>query len=238
MDKIDKLIAIVSECLEDQNISYGLSVALKKVPKETELHKNHKEGAEKLEQGQHKASKKLQIGGGKYYLPEFINIDIFPPADIIFDIREGLPLEAASFEFIFSEHFLEHIDYPVSVNKFLSECYRVLKPGGQLVIGVPDSEAAIMAYTNNDTNYFTETADRWQKKRGCTLNTYLDLLNYHFRDQYNDDKYTPHFWSYNFDNLSFLLKQNGFQSISNWDVDSTIVNPKRINRTLYITAKK
>ena len=45
----------------------------------------------------------LQIGGGKHYLPNFINLDLFPPADIIWDCRYGLPFADKSFSFIFSE---------------------------------------------------------------------------------------------------------------------------------------
>ena len=50
---------------------------------------------------------KLQIGGGKHYLSGFINLDIFPPADIVWDCRYGLPFSKERFKFVFSEHFFE-----------------------------------------------------------------------------------------------------------------------------------
>lgn len=182
----------------------------------------------------------VQVGGGRHYLEEFLNIDISPPADIIWDVREGMPLQSNSAHFIFSEHFLEHIDYPVSAKKFIKECYRVLSKKGQVVVGVPESHLAVAAYYRNDKKMINEFVRRWYKKRNCLnhLNTTIDFLNYHFRDQDDDKKYNPHLWAYDYEKLYSLFKNTGFSKIKRWKFDKTIANPKRKWGSLYVAASK
>jgi predicted SAM-dependent methyltransferase len=50
-----------------------------------------------------------------------------------------LPYDDATFSFIFSEHFFEHIFMDEAFDLFV-ECARVLKPGGTLRISVPDAD--------------------------------------------------------------------------------------------------
>ncbi len=79
--------------------------------------------------------KKLNIGAGKNYIPEFINIDLDEKADIKINIStDKLPFETSSIDLIFTYHTLEHIPNYLFA---LSEIYRVLKHGGILLIGVP-----------------------------------------------------------------------------------------------------
>lgn len=77
----------------------------------------------------------LNIGAGKTYIPDFVNIDISARAEVQLDIgREGLPFDQDSVDLVFSYHTLEHVpDYLFA----LGEIYRVLKHGGCLLVGVP-----------------------------------------------------------------------------------------------------
>lgn len=77
----------------------------------------------------------LNIGAGRTYIPDFINVDIDSKADVCLDLSEDrLPFEDNSVDLIFSYHALEHIsDYLFA----LSEIYRVLKHGGKLLVGLP-----------------------------------------------------------------------------------------------------
>ena len=47
---------------------------------------------------------------------------------------------------IYSEHFLEHLDYPGDANRFLAECYRLLEPSGLIGAGVPDTKWPLEEY--------------------------------------------------------------------------------------------
>jgi len=78
---------------------------------------------------------KLNIGASVTYIPDFINIDIVPYADICLDLnKERLPFEDSSVDVIFSYHTLEHIKDYIHA---LSEIYRVLKHKGKLFLGLP-----------------------------------------------------------------------------------------------------
>lgn len=94
-------------------------------------------------------------------------------------------------QFMFSEHFLEHIDYPRSTKHYAREAHRVLTDGGQLVTGVPDAAFLLHHYPTNP-DLATEMVERWYPKRDCLgdINTFLDLINYLFRDQDDTPNYT------------------------------------------------
>ncbi|NLA24823.1 MAG: methyltransferase domain-containing protein, partial [Bacteroidales bacterium] len=56
-----------------------------------------------------------------------------PIADIHFDVMD-IPLEDNSFDVIFCNHVLEHVDNDITAMK---ELHRILKPGGWAVMQVP-----------------------------------------------------------------------------------------------------
>jgi predicted SAM-dependent methyltransferase len=70
---------------------------------------------------------KLHIGCGNRKLQGFINIDIekTEATDMTLDVREKLPFLKDSVDFVYSEHFLEHLSRGEAIN-FLKEIYRVL----------------------------------------------------------------------------------------------------------------
>ena len=68
--------------------------------------------------------------------PEFLYLPGKPAGKTIFcDGSELTPVAAASYDFVFSSHNLEHFANPV---KALYEWKRVLRPGGALVLVLPD----------------------------------------------------------------------------------------------------
>jgi SAM-dependent methyltransferase len=98
---------------------------------------------------------RLNWGSGEYPGPGWINSDIKsgPGIDISCDIRDGLPLEDASIDYIASSHALPEIPLP-DLGGALRELRRVLKPGGVLRLGLPDLDRGIKAYIENDRDYF------------------------------------------------------------------------------------
>lgn len=76
-----------------------------------------------------------------------------PGIDISCDIREGLPVEDASFHYVVSIHALPMISYPDLV-PVLQELRRVLKPGGVLRLALPDVDRGIRAYQAGRRDYF------------------------------------------------------------------------------------
>lgn len=228
----------LSTMLSSPEVTHGLKRAMRNFLKELSVFKAHSNSVNKKIRTNNKS--RVQIGGGRHYLQDFLNIDIISPADIIWDVRESIPLKSNSIKFLFSEHFFEHVDYPVSANKFLEECYRVLDENGQIVIGVPDSRLAIKTYHYNDKKNINKYIHRWYEKRDCAkhINTPIDFLNYHFRDEDDDKKYNPHLWAYDYEKLYSMLKNVGFSNIKKWKFDKNIANPERKWGSIYVVAQK
>lgn len=228
---------------EELDATHGLARVLRQLQREQELFDRfhaHKEDSIRTCAGT--IFPRVQIGSGTHPLDGFTNLDLGVDADIIWDIREGLPFDDGSVEFIFSEHTLEHIDYPISVKRHFGDLNRVLATRGRAVIGVPDGRRVVEAYYDKDDEAIREYQKRWYKKRDCLadFNTPIDTVNYVFRDEDDSLVYTPHFWAYDLEKMRQLFTDAGFEpsSIRVWDFDPSIATPKREWGTLYVEAQK
>ena len=98
---------------------------------------------------------RLNWGCGAAGEPGWLNADVKhgPGIDISCDIRDGLPLDDDSVDYVVSIHALPEVPYPDLVPA-LRELRRVLKPGGVLRLGLPDLLKGVDAYRRNDRNYF------------------------------------------------------------------------------------
>lgn len=99
--------------------------------------------------------KRLNWGCGPCIAPGWSNSDRNPGEgiDLPCDIRDGLPVESNTFDYVVSIHALQDLPYP-DLLPALSELYRVLKPGGVLRLGLPDLDKALQAYLRRDAGYF------------------------------------------------------------------------------------
>jgi ubiquinone/menaquinone biosynthesis C-methylase UbiE len=98
---------------------------------------------------------RLNWGCGLCAAPGWTNSDVTaaPGIEIVRDIRLGLPINDAVFDYIVSIHSLPEIPY-LDMDLVLGELWRVLKPGGWIRLSLPDMNRAIQAYLNNDPSYF------------------------------------------------------------------------------------
>jgi predicted SAM-dependent methyltransferase len=95
--------------------------------------------------------RKLQIASGSNVLPGWLNTDLNPAKEIMFlDASKRLPFGDCTFDYIFTEHFIEHLKYRAGV-QLVQECYRILKPGGRLRISTPDLHFLIELCDENKT---------------------------------------------------------------------------------------
>ncbi len=133
--------------------------------------------------------KLLNLGCGSRFKKDWINIDFksSDPAVKACNLLEGIPLPDSYVGFVYHSHVLEHF----SKNRaqfFLSECLRVLKPGGSLRVVVPDLEGIVRSYLESldDAKAGKDGADsryEWMKielldqmvreKPGGEMRTYL-----------------------------------------------------------------
>ena len=212
-----------------KSVSVGLSAARRNIKRELEVARLHRRGLRKLK-GTNLGQSKLNVGCGKNKKAGWLNVDLNDDADISLDMREPLPFENESFQMIYSEHFLEHIDYPEQTLAFLRECYRVLEPGGIFSVGVPDTEWPIQEYCGiKDEGYF-----RTAKEQGhpAWCQTRMEHINYHFR------QVTQHRFAYDFETLNACLAGVGFEKIRRRPFDRELDSEDRELGTLYVDAVK
>lgn len=89
---------------------------------------------------------KVHLGCGPHVLPGWMNYDLQPgTGGLKCDLRRGVPHRDDSVDFVFSEHFLEHLDESSGL-RLLKECHRVLKPGGVLRVTVPSLRVLVERY--------------------------------------------------------------------------------------------
>lgn len=88
-------------------------------------------------------------GAQQYYALEEYKGIIQNNLFIHHDFRYGIPLPDNSVDFLYSSHFLEHLD-KFAGRYLLEECWRVLKSGGVVRIAVPDLEHAWRMYQAGD----------------------------------------------------------------------------------------
>lgn len=140
---------------------------------------------------------KIHAGCGPHIFPGWCNIDREPgPGGVIFNLPNDLVLwGTSSVDFIFTEHFIEHLTLRDG-QKFLSECYRILKPGAVLRISTPDLQAVVHDYINEKIDRFAPT---WTPK------TPAQFLNEGMRSW-------GHEFLYDFDEIYLQLLGTGFQS--------------------------
>ena len=86
------------------------------------------------------STRKLHIGCGDNELGGWLNTELCPRGEQIFlDATKAFPFADNVFALIYSEHMIEHIALPDAA-RMLSECCRVMKPGGIIRIVTPNLE--------------------------------------------------------------------------------------------------
>jgi predicted SAM-dependent methyltransferase len=186
----------------------------------------------------------VTVGCGTRAQPGWVNIDAvrLPGVTLVYDCRRQLPFEDNSTRAIVAEHFLEHVDYTEEAQGFLSECQRVLQPGGVLRIAVPDAEQYLQAYAGGGWEALVRLRPlregRIDAYFKCAYHTRMELINVVFRQG------GQHKFAYDFETLALLLGRCGFASIvrrqfndsalPEWRMDS----PRRATESLYVEAIK
>ena len=96
--------------------------------------------------------RKLQIGAGPNEFDGWLNADYSPRSRsaIFMDATQPFPLPSGSFDFIFSEHMIEHVPFEQG-QKMIAESFRVLKPGGTIRIATPNLEKVAALETAGPT---------------------------------------------------------------------------------------
>ena len=159
---------------------------------------------------------KLQLGAGQNILAGWFNTDYFPRENIFFlDVTKTFPIPSASFDFVFTEHHIEHISYKNAVF-MLKECFRILKPGGVIKVITPDLESSISNYLNNDIEgkgIINTTKDYIYSGFHNAAN-YIPVDDYFKAHEINDMFMNyEHQFIYDFESMKRVLMHAGFTKI-------------------------
>ena len=139
---------------------------------------------------------RLHAGGGANVKIGWFNLDLSPSADLKVDLRRRLPLPDGCSSIVYSEHFLEHLDYPEPATFFVKECFRVLEPGGLFSIAVPDTEVILRSYVLGGTEEYYAERKKWHPD-WCT--TQIEHIKLNFRQDFE------HCFMYDFETSLFIF---------------------------------
>ena len=179
----------------------GVGSATKQLAVEAVYFTRHLKGKIKARQYRGRHGMAMHLGCGNRIKDGWVNIDLKPTADLTLDVREPLPFADDTFSIIYSEHFLEHFDYPRDIMKLLSECYRVLERAGVHSFSVPDGEKVLRYYVTREYSDFPQAQKRFNP-RWCK--TQMDHVNYCMRQD------GEHRWYYDEETMRMLLETVGF----------------------------
>lgn len=148
---------------------------------------------------------KLNIGCGTDYKESWVNIDNnsdnnIEKLDLNWDLRNPLPFSDNSVDFIFNEHFFEHLDVEEG-QRAMKDLMRVLRPGGVMRIAMPDLEWVVQNYISLPID-----KDPTLKKFGLDIKTKAERLNASFR-------WWGHKWLYDWEELERRLGEAGCTKI-------------------------
>lgn len=148
--------------------------------------------------GKLKGYNRLHLAAGSNILQDWANLDINnKPGTIWHDLTAPLGVSDGCIEYIYSEHFIEHISAESGSN-LLKECYRVMKPGGVLRLSTPDLDFLIKQYKEKNLTEWENVG--WLPTSTCTM------LN-------DGVRLWGHQYLYNMEELVNRIKSQGFSKV-------------------------
>jgi len=180
----------------------------------------------------------IQLGSGQNLFSGWINVDSHTDADLELDMRGPLPFKENQVQYIYTEHFLDHLDYPNGVRNTLRECHRVLKQGGIIRIVVHDADRILRAYVTHDDEFFLSAGLIDQNEHEPPSR--IEAVNHIFR--FNGF----HQFIFDFETLQGALLQAGFRSVirsacnqsAHLELNRDRDTKDRFVQSLYIEAEK
>jgi predicted SAM-dependent methyltransferase len=154
-------------------------------------------------------TRKLHLGTSHSVLSGWLNTDVIPVAKgvLYLDATRRFPIADNTFDYVFSEHMIEHIDHQ-SALAMLEECRRVLKPGGKVRIATPDIEILMGLHTSQkdamQRRYIQWMADRCLP--GIQDRDDVFVINNGFRQW-------GHMFLYDRDTLTATMSRQGFANL-------------------------
>jgi predicted SAM-dependent methyltransferase len=168
---------------------------------------------------------RLHLGCGGESKAGWVNVDLLgDPVEVAWNLAHPLPFKAGSASAVFHEHLLEHLPLEDGA-ALMRECYRVLKPGGVLRVGVPDAGRLIRSYAD-DRVYL----EQLHPGRPTAMIAVQELFYWH-----------RHCAMFDTETLCVFFKATGFpnprsRDFGDSDLDQAPDTERRRSETLYVEA--
>lgn len=169
----------------------------------------------------------LDIGAGNTRRQGWVTLDITDGCDLYWDLRRGIPFPNDSVQHVYSSHLFEHMDYTAGQG-LLREVRRVLAPGGEVSVCVPNARLYIDAYIG--VSSLDPEHDFWEPalsgREGISLVNYIAYMG------------GEHNCLFDTDSLLERLNEAGFVSVQERSFDKSIDLPERAFESIYASALK
>lgn len=148
----------------------------------------------------------LNIGCGTDYKKGWVNVDNnsdnnIEKLDLNWDLRNPLPFEDNTVDFIFNEHFFEHLEVE-EARAAMKDLMRILKPGGVMRVAMPDLEWVVDNYL-----HLSIENDPMIKNRDMGfVKTRAERLNMSF-------SWWGHKWLYDWEELERRANEAGYTKV-------------------------
>src|SRR5688572_29678427 len=121
-------------------------------------------------------SRRLHIGGKQPH-PDWKILNAMPGegVDRVGDVRDLTAFPEQSFDALYASHVLEHLSYNGVLVEALKGMHRILRPGGKLLISVPDLDVLCRLFVHDKLT----TQDRFQVMR-MMFGGQLDAYDFHY----------------------------------------------------------
>lgn len=139
----------------------------------------------------------IHIGSGQLQDRRFINVDVQPYSSVHY-LSDGrhIARPSSSADLIYASHVLEHFSHR-DIDVVLYEWHRLLKPGGEIFISVPDF--SVLTHMYNDTK---------------------DVGSIHrFLMGSQTNPFDFHYSIFDRISLTKILANKGFTNIENWELE-------------------
>jgi len=171
---------------------------------------------------------RLELGsGGRSGRGGWTTVDTAHGCDLYWDLREPLPFPDGRITAVYSSHLFEHLDYAAG-SALLAECLRILRPGGEFSISVPNARMYLQSYVDGTPlprEYFG-----WGPAFHGT--TSIDAVNY---VAYMAGE---HRYMFDEDNLLWRLRDAGLIDVAPRGCDPLLDSPERDFESIYARGVK
>lgn len=135
----------------------------------------------------------------------------WPKNTMWMELTKPFKFSNGSVDYIYSSHTFEHLTY-AETTFVLSECYRILKPGGIVRIIVPDFESLVNNYIGNKISNPSIAAFKFLKDSLYfeipIPNSLFSFIKFYFQRKNN------HAFLYDEAGLKFQFQNSGFVNVS------------------------